>query len=126
MEECAPMKTIQMRIFFRNWLTADMKEAMETRDKKRELARQSKSAAHWMDFKKSRNKCSKDLKNLRTEHFKKLYENFEHEHDVKNIFRTTKNLLNFKSGGSPHNFLVDGNLIRRPVELAEVQMSFFL
>ena len=96
LEECAPMKTIQMRNFFRNWLTAEMKEEMEIRDKKRELARHSKSAAHWMDFKKSRNKCTKDLKNLRTEHFKKLYENFEHEHDVKNIFRTTKNLLNFQ------------------------------
>ena len=44
---------------------------------------------------------------------------------MKNIFKTTKNLLNWKEGGTPQSFLVDGNLVRRPVDLANFQMDYF-
>ena len=36
LEECAPMRTIQMRKNFRNWLTADMKEKMEAKRHRKE------------------------------------------------------------------------------------------
>ena len=55
-----------------------------------------------------------------------MYKNLEHENDTKSIFKTTKNLLNWKSGGSPQSFLIDGRLYRRPVELANLQLDYFI
>ena len=52
-----------------------------------------------------------------------MYETFEKEHNVNNIYRTTRNLLNWKSGGSPQSFLIDGKWFRRPVDFANLQQE---
>ena len=106
-------------------MTTELKLKMDERNRKREQARISGLDIHWKSYKKLRNECTRDQKNVRQEHFRKLFENYEHEHDVKNIHKTTKKLLNLKNGSSPQSFLVDGILIRKPEELANYQMKFF-
>ena len=59
LEEEAPLKWYQARIFFKNWLTEDLKNEMQDRDKKREIARKSGDKNHWKNYlKKNRNLCS--------------------------------------------------------------------
>ena len=125
LEEDAPLRTLQIRRNHKSWLSQDMKDQMLERDRLRESARTTGDAAQWRDYKKLRNLCTKNLEKQKIEHFRKLYEDFEKDHDTRNIFKTTRSLLNWKSGGSPHSLLVEGKLLRRPVELAEVQINYF-
>ena len=55
-----------------------------------------------------------------------MYKTFESENDTRNIFRTTKKLLNWKNGTSPTSFLIGGRLIRRPIDLANSQLDYFI
>ena len=125
LEDEAPLKTYQVRRGHVNWLSDDIKTQMKHRDSLRELARNTGNASHWQDYKKCKNECTKNVKNLKIEHYRNLYLNFEKEHDVKNILKTTKKLLNSKSGGAPKNLLIDGKLLKRPVEVANSQMLYF-
>ena len=68
--------------------------------------------------------CSKFLQKIKVEHFRNLFSTFEKENNTKDIFRTTKNLLNWKNSDSPHSFLIDGRLYKRPSELANLQLKF--
>ena len=120
LNEEAPLKGFQSRRSHRNWLSTDLKSLMEERNRKRELARNTGVAAHWMDFKKCINKCTKELERQITKHYREIFENCEKENDIKSIYKTTKNLLGWKSGGSSHSFLIEGRLYRRPDELANL------
>ena len=61
----APLKNHQMRSNHKNWINPEIKTEMEARNASRELARRSGSAAHWADYKKRRNLCSKNLLKLK-------------------------------------------------------------
>ena len=98
---------------------------MRNRDTSREVARRSCEAAHWQIYRRNRSRCSKNLKKIKIEHFRNMYLNFEKENDMKSIFRTTKNLLNWKNEGGPHSLLSEGILHRRPVEIANLQLNYF-
>ena len=50
-----------------------------------------------------------------------MFENFEKENDTRNIFRTTRNMLNWKMGRMSLSFLWDGKLERKPAVLANIQ-----
>ena len=126
LRELAPIKTYQVRRNFSDWLNDDIKEKIKDRNEKRELARISGNPAHWKEYRISRNHCTNELRKLKVKHHRQMYEKFEKEKDTKSIYRTTKKLLNFNVGGSPQCFMVEGNPIRRPVDLANTQMNFFV
>ena len=104
LEEEAPLRHFQSRKNFKNWLTPELKSQMESRDMKRELARQTNDNSHSMDYRREKNKCSKNLKNVRNKHYNDIFENFDKAHDTKNIYNTTINLLGWKKGGPPPEF----------------------
>ena len=126
LREVAPLKTHQIRRNFSNWLDDEIKDKMNDRNMKRELARTSGDPAHWKIYRTSRNICTKELRKLKIKYYREMYKKYEKDNDTKSIYRTTKKLLNFNSGGSPQCFLIDGNPLRRPVDLANVQMNFFV
>ena len=99
---------------------------MEIRDTKRELAGRTGRKEHWEDYRKERNLCSKNLKKVKNEFYKNMFENFEKTHDSKNIYNVARKLLNWGGVGGPQSFLVDGVLVKRPVDLANLQMKFFV
>ena len=72
-----------------------------------------------------RNNYNKELKIKKTLYYRKLYEKYESEKDIKNVFKTTKKLLNWNSGGPPKSFLVDGILKRKAQEVADTQQNYF-
>ena len=125
LEEEAPLRSYQHRSNFKSWLTPELKLQMEIRDTKRELARQTNDKTHWKEYRVERNKCSKNLHKADIDFHNNLYKKFKETHDVKNIYKTTRRLLNWKGGGGPQSFLKNGLLVRRPIDLANLQMEFF-
>ena len=95
----APLKGYQTRSNHRNWVDTSMKEAMKERDKLKEIARISGSPTDWNKYRKNRNYCTKKLKNTKIKYYNEMYEKFEKENDMGNIYRTTRNILNWKGGG---------------------------
>ena len=122
----APLKEIQARKKHRNWLSQEMKAEMVHRDNLKEVARVTGSPAAWNLYKKARNTCSKNLLKTKDKYYKEMYEKFEKENDTKNIYRMTRNILNWKTGGMPCTFLVVGRRHRKPHELANVQQEYFI
>ena len=121
----APRKSYQFRIFLKNWITPELKDQMRSRDQKREQARITGDKKIWNEYRLERNKCTKNLKNVKNEYLNNIFEKLDSENDTKNIFNVTRKLLNWKNGGPPQNFLIQGKLIRRPDELATHQMNYF-
>ena len=99
LEKEAPMKGFQIRRDHKNWLNEEIKTRMKERDLLREEARTTGDASKWLDYRKCRNKCTKELEKLKTEHFRNLFKNYEAENDSKEIHNTTRKLLNWKTGG---------------------------
>ena len=125
LDQQAPLKNFQARRNCASWLSEEMKSEMKERDNSRELARRTQEAVHWKNYKMKRNKCSKNLKNLKIEHHRKQFLELENENDTKNIYKMTRNMLNWKTGGSPQCFLLEGQTFRKPVDLANLQLKFF-
>ena len=125
LEEEAPLKIFQARKNHKNWINTNLKNEMIERDNKRELARLTGDPQHWADYRKCRNKCTKTQQKTKNDFYRNIYKTFENEHDTKNIYRTTKNLLNWETGGAPKTFLVEGKLFRRPIDLANLQQDYF-
>ena len=50
----------------------------------------------------------------------------EDEKYVKNLYKMTNGLLSTKNGGTPQTFLINGKLIRRPVEMAKLQLTYYV
>ena len=126
LEAEAPLKGYQARARHRNWVSAEMKAEMAARDKLKETARISGSPAAWNTYRRARNLCSKNLIKTKDLYHKEMYKKFEKDNDTKNIYRTTRNILNWKTGGMPRTFLVEGGLYRKPRELADIQQNFFV
>ena len=125
LDEEAPFQNVQHRNFFLDWLTPELKTQMTLRDSKREVARRSGDAASWMEYRKERNNCTKNLHNTRNNHYKEVFEKLEKSHDVKNIYNMARRILHWEGAGAPQSFLSDGILIRRPIDLANLQMKYF-
>ena len=41
------------------------------------------------------------------------------------MFKMTKELISWKTGGTPGQFLLDGKLISKPIEIANTQMNYY-
>ena len=54
----APMKDIQLTIFFRNWVDEELKLSMKMRDNQREIAKTSDFDIDWINYRRMRNDCS--------------------------------------------------------------------
>ena len=93
--------------------------------KKRDLAKLTGNKTHWQEYRRERNSCTKNLKTTKNEHYKNLFKSYDKNNDTRSIYSTAKKLLSLKKGSSPQSFLVEGQLIRRPVDLAKIQMDYF-
>ena len=120
LDEVAPIKTIQTRKNFKNWISQDLKNKMKHRDQLRETARESKRDEDWDAYKTARNAVTKQTKKSKNEHFEKMYDKLADNNDTKGVFGTTKELLGLNNDTSPRSFLVNGQLVRKPKDLANV------
>ena len=54
-----------------------------------------------------------------------IFDNLKEKNDLKNIYRTSKELLGWSSPGQPSCLLDEGRLVRKPGEVAEILRKFF-
>ena len=123
--EC-PLKKYQCRNKFRNWVNPEVKELMMNRDKMKEQARATGRLDDWNTFKKLRNLVVKKLRSSKIEFFNKLYTKADKEKTTKSLFNITKELQGKKIGNTPQTFIKDGKPIRKPLELANFQMNYYV
>ena len=121
----APIKARQYRRNHASWMTEKLKETKGRRDALRNVACTSGREEDWRRFKTVRNNYNKELVRTKNDHYRRQFENYAEERDVKKIFSETKKLLKWKTVGQPKTFLKDGRLWRKPVELASIQIEYF-
>ena len=98
---------------------------MKKRDETREKARNEKNQNAWNEYKAQRNECTRLLKDDRTNFLKSKYENFEKSNDSKSTYRLLKQQAGWKSTGQPTSFLEDGKVIKSPLSMANLIMTYF-
>ena len=125
MEDEAPLKTVQMRAHYNNWITCETKVEMSRRDKLREVAKLTDLEIDWKKFRESRNLCTSLQRKDKSKFHKKMFEKIEEEKDAKKLFGNAKNLLGWTSPGPPSCFQVEGRTIRSQKELANEQIKFY-
>ena len=125
LDRIAPNKIIQLNKKHKSWITNNTRKQMMERDEAREQARISKNENDWKKYRSLRNSCTKQCKNDKNEHFKKLYTNCENTGDTKSLYRTTKEQLGWEKVGPPTALMKDGKLFRKPSEIAEVLAESF-
>ena len=125
MDECAPMKTVQVRSRYNNWIREDTKKEMRMRDAARVTARHTDLDEDWEEFKRLRNSCTVKQRNDKKHHLKAVYSGIEEEKDTSKLFATTRKLLGWKQLGAPTSFNVNGKIVRKQKELADCQINCY-
>ena len=64
-DRVTPLKVIQVRSIYKNWVSSSLKEKMKERNSWREKARLSGENEHWMIYRNLRNECTRDLKRVK-------------------------------------------------------------
>ena len=68
---------------------------------------------------------TKETKKCKNEYYGKVFKNLKEENDTKIIFNTIKDLLGWQKDSGPRSFLVNGQLMRKPKDLANHQLDFY-
>ena len=63
LDKIAPMRTVQARTKYHNWISSDTKNEMRLRDRARELDKITDLNSVWLDFKNRRNICTGKQRN---------------------------------------------------------------
>ena len=121
----APIRVIQPRKGYKNWIKDSTKVKMMERDISRDIAVSSQEPADWQEYRRRRNECSKQLKQDKNQHLEDIYKGIATENDTKKLHKVTKELLGWKTGGPPKQLIIEGKLIQSPGEIANAQMAFF-
>ena len=128
-QECiereAPMRIVQPRKNFKEWMNDDTRNIIKERDTAREKARLSQLDADWNNFKVIRNRCTLAIRNRKKKHLAEIYLEIEKNNDSKSLYSKTKSHLGWKSGGPPQSFLIEGKKVSAPQEMAQEQLKFF-
>ena len=65
------------------------------------------------------------LSRAKKEHYNKLYNKIENEKDTRKLYNLTYELMNKTKGGSPQSFVSEGKLIRKPKQMANLQINYY-
>ena len=125
LDKQAPVRTIQVRNSYKNWVTTDLKDKMTTRDTLRETARLSGEAEDWTRYRQCRNEVTKDTISAKDQHFRHRFEVAVDNNDAKQIFGLAKELSGITSCSQPTSFLIEGRLVRKPKDLANAQLEHY-
>ena len=117
LDTLAPMKTVQVRTKYAPWLSKHTIELMKERNKLQKVASETKCRDDWLKFKAVRNQVNNGLKYEESKWNRNKLE--ECEGNPSKTWRKVKNILNWKSCGSPSQLFYKGRLISKPQELAD-------
>ena len=125
MDKYAPMRTVQIRTKYQNWLSEETKMEMDKRDMARDLAKETDMDEHWENYRSIRNLCTRRQREDKRNYLKHIYKEIEDGKDTARLFSTTRNLLGWTKQGSPNCFNIDGKVIRKQKELADCQVFYY-
>ena len=121
----APMKVRQIRRNYASWMDNELQHLRLSRDIARDLAVCTTEEVDWKTYRRIRNQYNKELLKSKDNFYRKQFKLYEHEKDVKSIYKETKKLLKLKTAGPPTKFLLNGTLYQKPIDLARIQIDFF-
>ena len=113
------MKTIQIRTRYAPWLSKYTIRLMKERDQQQKTASETKKREDWLKFKALRNQINNRLKYEEKSWEKAKLE--ECDGNPSKTWKSVKDILNWKSSGSPNQLFYQGQLISKPQELADAQ-----
>ena len=80
----------------------------------------------WDRYRSARNQVVKNLRKCKDDHFSKLYDNLETERDTRGLYKLTSKLTGVHTGTTPQQFHLDGKIVRKPQEMATLQLDYFI
>ena len=125
LDKHAPVKKFQKRKKSKKWVSQKLKEDMKIRDQLWKTAKDSGRLDHWESYKVSRNECVRNLEKCKEEYHRKLYKKIENERTTKNLYRLTSELFDKRDGCTPQQYVKNGNIIRKPIQMANLQMEYY-
>ena len=125
LNKMAPMKTFQSRRKNKSWVSQNVKDLMADRNNLWETAKLSGRPEDWSIYKKRRNEVCKELRKDKNKFYEELYNKMEEEKDTKGLYGLTRQLLGTVSDTSPQFYVKDGKQVRKPVEMANLQLSYY-
>ena len=121
----SPIIKIQPSRQNKAWISKESIDKFKVRDKLRDIAARTKDPNDRNNYKSQRNICSKLAKDDKIKYFSKKYEDCNQEGDINKLYTITKKQLDWKTGGSPQSFLMDGKIVSSSKVLAELQTKYF-
>ena len=125
LDEAAPIKLVQMRTNYNNYISDSTKVTMTRRDITRDIAIMSGSHDDWQSYRKLRNLCTSLQRRDKSNYLKNIYESIDKENDAAKLFATTRNLLGNNRAGPPSRFLKAGRSVTKHKQLAEIQAQHY-
>ena len=119
------MRVFQSNKKSKNWLDDDIKTKLAHRDTLKETAKNTGKHEDWLKYRQDRNRCIKDLRRCKEKYHNGLFEEMNKEHDTKKLYRLTNKLLGTQSGTSPQQLVVEGKTLRKPLDIANAQLTFY-
>ena len=89
----APLKTVQIRTKYKNWISDSTKAMMNLRNMAREKAKSMDDPEDWEDFRTRSNDCTNRQRCDRIKYYNDMLKNIEYEKNSSQLFKTTKQLL---------------------------------
>ena len=124
LDTMAPIKIFQNRTKYAPWLSASTKNWMKLRDQALEKALDTKNLGDFALYRKLRNKIVSILKTEKQAWY--LNKIREASTDTSKTWKMVKSTLGWSAGGPPNQISVGGQLISKPVEIAEEMNHFFV
>ena len=125
LEVHAPMKTIQARTKFHNWISDQTKIDMKLRDQARDQARHSGQENDWQTFRRRRNDCTASQRRDKASHQRDLFSTMENNKDSASLFSMTKEILGLVKSGPPSYFKLEGRSTQKQQQLADWQADWY-
>ena len=119
----APVKTIQLRSNYVPWLKNETKTAMEERNVAQKVAILTKDQNRLRAYRNLRNKVTNMIRSD-----KRAWEKGKLDHLANNstdLWKNIKGILNWNTNGPPTQLFHQGQMISKPLELAQCMNGFF-
>ena len=121
----APFKKSQVRNRVTPWVAESTTDLMKERNQARIKAAESNLPEDWTNFRLLRNRCTAKIIKDKNKYMKDRYETFQAENDVKGLYRHLKSHMGWKHAGPPSALRLEGNIVRKPAEIADILNKFY-
>ena len=123
LDEMAPVRSFQTRTNYAPWLSAASKNWIKMRNDAHDKAVETRDNADWVAYKKLRNKVNYKIKIEKEEwrHHKLK----EASKNSGKMWKSVKSFLGWSTGGPPTRLSINGNLIYKPIDIAQEMNNYF-